>query len=455
MKARVTHPWVVTFCRLLFICVVAGTSLCSAYSVLTHEEIIDLLWDQQIKPLLLARFPNATPDELKTAHAYAYGGSVIQDIGYYPFGNHVFSDLTHYVRAGAFVRAMIDDSQDLNEYAFALGALSHYVADINGHPYINEAVGIAYPSLARLYGPEVPYDVDHKAHIRTEFGFDVLQVAKGRYAPENYHNFIGFEVSQSLLERAFLDTYGVKLSDVMPNEQLAINTYRRSVSRIIPEMTKVALLVKGEELQKEVPNFNRQRFLYRLSNADYQKSWGSGYQKPGPGAHVMAIFFEITPKVGPLRDIDFKEPTTKTEDLYFKSVNQTVDRYGKALQEIKNKDLQTPDIDLDTGKPTKRGEYPLADATYRELLDQLASNHFANMDSALRDDILKFYDGLGFPPPGARIDKCVVQRWSKTWIEVTQLRSFELLDAVPQPGIGTVTQNSPPSLNEVLSSCRE
>lgn len=169
----------------------------------------------------------------------------------------------------------------------------------------------------------------------------------------------------------------------------------------------------------------------------------------------MAVIFKVTPKVGPLRDIDFKEPTTKTEDLYFKSVNQTVDQYGKALQEVKNKNLQTPDIDLDTGKPTKRGEYPLADATYRELLDQLAADHFENMDDALRQDILKFYDGFGFPPPGTRIDKCVVQRWNKTWIEVTQLRSFELLDVVPQSGGGIEAQNLPPSLNAVSSSCGE
>lgn len=176
---------------------------CRAYSVLTHEEIIDLLWNQQIVPVLKSRFPDATPAELKAAHAYAYGGSVIQDIGYYPFGNHVFSDLTHYVRTGDFVQAMLDDAEDLNQFAFALGALSHYIADIHGHPYINLAVGIEYPKLAELYGPSVPYDVDHHAHLKVEFGFDVLQVAKGRYAPEQFHDFIGFEVSASLLERAF------------------------------------------------------------------------------------------------------------------------------------------------------------------------------------------------------------------------------------------------------------
>lgn len=455
MKVRVPRPSAVIFCCWLLTWLLASAPWCSAYSVLTHEEIIDLLWDQEIKPLLLARFPNATPDELKTAHAYAYGGSVIQDIGYYPFGNHVFSNLTHYVRAGDFVQALINDSQDIDDYAFALGALSHYVADINGHPYINLSVGIEYPKLAARYGPAVAYDVDHKAHIRTEFGFDVLQIAKGRYAPEDYHNFIGFQVATPLLEQAFYDTYGMKLSEVMPNEQLAINTYRRCVSNIVPEMTKVALLVKGDQLQREIPNFNRRRFLYHLSKADYEKSWGSGYQKPGPGAHVLAVLFTIIPKVGPLRDINFKEPTTRTEDLYFKSVNQTIDLYGKALQEVKNNNLQTREINLDTGNPTTRGEYPLADATYRELLDRLASDHFAQMNAALRVNILSFYDGFGFPPPGTRIDKDATERWRKTWIELIQLRSFVLLGPADQSNNATGAQGSALSFGAAASFSAE
>jgi hypothetical protein len=411
----------------------AAPPLCSAYSVLTHEEIIDLLWDGSIVPLLKSRYPNASPDQLKTAHAYAYGGSVIQDIGYYPFGNHVFSDLTHYVRTGDFVQAMLDDAEDLNQFAFALGALSHYIADIHGHPYINLAVGIEYPKLAEWYGPAVPYDVDHAAHLRVEFGFDVLQVAKGRYAPEQFHNFIGFEVSASLLERAFEDTYGMPLSDVMPKEELAINTYRRSISQILPEMTKVALLVKGEELRREVPNFNRQHFLYHLSRADYRKSWGGGYQQPGPGAHILAAMFKVLPKVGPLRAIDFKEPTARTENLYFKSVNETIDSFRNALHEVKADKLEHPNIDLDTGKPTKRDEYPLADATYRELLDELAYNGFRDMDDPLRDDLLEFYNGFAFPHPKyERLDKCVVERWRRTFVEVNQVRADNLLDSRPQ-----------------------
>lgn len=415
-------------CACLLACAVLVSSKSVAYSVLTHEEIIDLLWKDKIVPLLKTRFPDATDQDLIKAHAYAYGGSVIQDIGYYPFGNAEFSDMLHYVRSGDFVQAMLNDAQDLNEYAFAIGALSHYIADINGHPYINLAVGREYPDLARWYGPAVPYDVDHKAHLKTEFGFDVLQVAKGRYAPEDYHNFIGFEVSAPLLERAFEDTYGEKLTSVLPHEQLAINTYRRSISKIIPEMTKVALLVKGDELKREIPNFNRRHFLYHLSKAEYSRSWGTGYQEPGPGAHILAGIFKVVPKVGPMRALDFKEPTPETENLYFKSVNQTIDAFGKALSELKQQTLETPNIDLDTGKPTRRGEYPLADYTYREWLDELSQTRYYPLDAPVRHNLIYFYDSFGLPGQ-ARIDNCVAERWRKTWVELSSAHAANVLES--------------------------
>ncbi len=349
-----------------------------------------------------------------------------------PFGNHTFSDLTHYVRTGDFVQALLNDSQDLDEYAFAIGALSHYIADINGHPYINISVGLEYPELGARVRPSVPYDVDHKAHLRVEFGFDVLQVAKGRYAPDDFHNFIGFEVATSLLERAFYDTYRMKLTDIMPREDLAINTYRRSVSQILPEMTKVALLVKGKELQREIPNFNRRQFLYHLSRADYRKSWGTGYKKPGPGAYIMAGIFKLVPKVGPFRAIDFKEPTPRTENLYFKSVDQTVEQYAHALEAERGKTLQMPQIDLDTGKPTKRGEYPLADVTYRGLLDDLANQRFANVNEALRNDIVAFYAGFSVPSaPTPDVKSCVILRLQKTQMELEQLKAVNLQNPIP------------------------
>src|SRR4029077_11115873 len=245
------------------------SSLATSYSVLTHEEIVDLLWKDQIQPLLLKRFPGATEDDLRKAHAYAYGGCVIQDMGYYPFGNHYFSDLVHYVRSGDFVMALIQDSSDLNEYAFALGALAHYSSDNVGHPTINRVVAIEFPKLKRKYGNSVTYADDNKAHIRTEFGFDMVQVAKNRYTSDRYHDFIGFEVSKPLLARAFLETYNLKLEDVFGDVDVAIGSYRRGVSKMIPQMTRVALLSRRQEIVKDTPNFNQKQFLYYLSRANY------------------------------------------------------------------------------------------------------------------------------------------------------------------------------------------
>ena len=316
--------------------------LCGAYSVLTHEQVVDLLWKDSIQPLLVARFPNATPDDLLKAHAYAYGGSLVQDMGYYPFGSKLFSDLTHYVRSGDFVVNLVRDSSDLNEFAFALGALAHYSADNCGHPAVNRAVAIEFPKLAKKYGNVVTYEDDPKAHIRTEFGFDIVQVAKNRYTSDRYHDFIGFEMSKPLMERAFLETYGIPLTDAMANEDLAIGTFRRAISKVIPEMTRVALVSRRKELVQETPNFNAKKFRYYLSRSNYQKEWGKGYRRPTFGTRLLAFFLRIVPKIGPFKAVDFKIPTKQTEDLYIASVDQTLDNYKQLLHEVAPKILSYP-----------------------------------------------------------------------------------------------------------------
>src|SRR5882672_192261 len=303
----------------------------SGYSVLTHEQVVDLMWKDQLQPMLLKRFPGATDEELRKAHAYAYGGSLLQDMGYYPFGSKFFSDLVHYVRSGDFVEALLRDSSDLNEYAFALGALAHYVSDNSGHPTINRVVAIEFPKLRKKYGDSVTYGDDPKAHIRTEFGFDMVQVAKNRYTSDRYHDFIGFEVAKPLLERAFFETYALKLSDVFGDEDMAIGTFRRSVSNIIPEMTRVALLSRKDQMIKEDPTFDRKKFLYYLSRTNYQKEWGKGYRRPGLRQRILAWILKIMPKIGPFRALQFKIPTTQTEDMYIQSVNQTVEDFQTTL----------------------------------------------------------------------------------------------------------------------------
>ena len=382
---------------LMVVFVLISSDRSFGYSVLTHEEIVDLMWAQEIRPILLEQYPDLTEDQIREAHAYAYGGSVIQDLGYYPLGNKEFSNLTHYVRSGDFVLELIRASRDANEFAFALGALSHYASDIAGHPAINQSVAIAYPKLRAKYGISVRYAQDKTAHLKTEFGFDTLQVAKNRYASQQYHDFVGFKVSEPLLERVFPVIYGLELKDVLKNEGLAVGSYRFFISSLIPQMTRVALETHKKDLIRETPDFARQKFLYRLSRSDYEREAGKTYTKSGIGTRVLATILRCIPKVGPLKGMGFNNPTPHTEDLYIKSINVATNHYRTFLEEARANTLVLPNCDLDSGELTKAEEYSLADESYASLLAMLAIGKVNQTSPQLRDNILDYYSGTTLP----------------------------------------------------------
>ena len=356
-----------------------------AYSVLTHEAIIDSVWKDSIEKVLLKRFPRATADDLIHARAYAYGGCIMQDMGYYPLGSHFFTDLTHYVRSAEFVQTMLRDSRDINEYAFALGALAHYVADNMGHPTaINLAVPMLYPKVQKKFGEYVTFGDDPASHIKTEFAFDVLQAARGRYVSQAYHDFIGFEVSKPLLERAFPKTYGLKLEDVFDALDASIASYRKTVSKTIPKATKVAWELKKDDIVQSMPGTNIESFVYH-------------YRKPGLGTKLLAAVIRIVPKVGPLKAMAFHPPTPQTEKLFLQSFDMTVDRYRELLAAERAGRLHIPDENFDLGEPSKAGAYKLADETYAKLVEYLAERDFAGISPELRNDILSFYKDRNAP----------------------------------------------------------
>ena len=418
LKRSRIAPFIAILTSLLLL---TSSGTLQAFSVLTHEAIIDSAWKDSIRPLLLQRFPNATKEELKDAHAYAYGGSIIQDMGYYPFGSHLFSDLTHYVRTGDFVEALIRDSKDLNEYAFALGTMAHYAADNYGHRIaVNRSVPILYPKLQKKYGDVVTYDENPAAHLKTEFGFDVLQVAKGHYAPDAYHDYIGFEVAQPLLERAFEETYSIELKSIFTNYDLAVATYRYTVSGLIPKTTKVAWDLKKDDIQRATPGITEQKFLYHLSRASYEKNWKGKYQQPGFGTKLLAFFIRIVPKIGPFRTLSFRTPTPETEKMFEASFNETITNYGKLLEQQKTEGrVQLLNDNFDTGSVTGPGQYPLADKTYADLLDRLAKNHFAQMSPELRSAILSYYSDLNAPFSNKKNKK----NWKQVVRNVEELRN--------------------------------
>lgn len=416
-------------CLLILVLLLPGAPSLRAYSVLTHEAIVDAAWDDAIRPTLLKRFPDATPEELKEAHAYTYGGCAIQDVGYYPFGNKLFSDLVHYVRTGDFIEALLRDSSNIDEYAFALGALAHDAADTDGHRIaVNRAVPILYPKLGRKYGPEVTYDEDPAAHLKTEFAFDVLQVAKGHYAPDAYHDYIGFEVSQSLLERAFKETYSLDLKSLFTDYDLTIGTYRRGVSQVIPEMTKVAWQLKKDDIRKDIPGVTRQKFLYHLSRADYEHQWNTKYKKPGFGARLLAFLTRLIPKIGPFRTLTLRVPTPETDKLFMASFNATLHDYeGSLREERESGKVDLVNDNFDTGTTTRLGEYPLADKTYAELLNRLASSHFKDVSTELRTDLLDYYS-TSKPPPSRKKD---MKGWERTKRQLDELKAFTTEKAGP------------------------
>ena len=397
-----------------------------AYAVLSHEAIVDAAWETHIKPLLLKEFPQASEEDLSRAQAYAYGGAIIQDMGYYPYGSPFFSDLTHYIRSGDFIQALLRDAKDLNGYAFAIGALAHYAADNDGHRLgTNRAVPILYPGLRKKFGDSVAFEDNRLAHVKTEFGFDVLEIARERYAPDSYHDFIGFEVSRPVLEQAFRETYGLELKDVLVSEEKVLNSYRRDVSKLIPKATRIAWHLKKDEIRDDIPDATKKKFLFNLSRANYEREWGKDYRKPSPGERFLAFLYKLIPKFGPLKILQFRTPTPQTEQMFEASFNATLDRYRELLTEVREGKLDLPNNNFDTGEKTGPGKYRLNDEAHAELLDKLAENKFVGATSEVKAELLRFFA----EPDAPYATKRNAKAWTKVQTQLQQLKSARIAPA--------------------------
>lgn len=398
-----------------------------AYSFLTHENMIDVAWHDSIRPLLLARFPTVTQAQLHEARSYAYGGATIQDMGYYPFGHQFFSNLTHYVRSGEFVNNLFHDSQTVDEYAFAIGALAHYVGDNNGHRYAtNLSTPIEFPSLGKKFGPIVTYDQGPHQHVRTEFAFDVEQLSRQRFAPPGYLRSAGFNVPRRLLEQAFFDTYGLSLRSVLGRPYPAIQSYRSSDEKFLPKIAQAEVLIhrKGFPPEVDTPAFHQ--FTTRQSLTAAENKWGKFSRKPGFEVHLIAIIIRILPKVGAISDAAIRGPNAETNRWYIESVNRTIDNYEDLLRRLtKNpgKSLELTDRDLDTGNHVQPGAYRLTDRTYAQLLQRLTAQPDHSIPAGLRQNILDYY-----ADPNAPITtKKNLQAWKRVQTELITLRSMKTL----------------------------
>jgi hypothetical protein len=408
------------FLVILFAFVLLKPSSSKAYSVLTHEALIDASWDKNILPLLKLKYPKANDEELTKAHAYAYGGCLIADMGYFPFGSVYYTNLSHYVRSGDFVEALISEAENLNEYAFALGALCHYMGDKYGHSLAtNLVVPIVYPEMKEKFGSVVTYEENHIAHSRVEISFDVLETAKGNYASHNYHDFIGFEVARPVLERAFLKTYGQDINDVFGDLGLAIGTFRWSVKSLLPTITRTAWVLRRNDIKKQNPSANSHMFHYRMKKKDYIKEFGEQRQKPGFKAVVLSFLVRFLPKVGPLKALKFKDPGPEGEKLFIRSFDTVLVHYHEQLAKLEHGKISLQDVDYDTGRPTTIGEYGLADKTYSDLVLKLEGNKFNNLTAPLKKNILDFYNKTDTTLLAEKYSK----DWKKTYTAIQDIKT--------------------------------
>ena len=398
-KARMSDRLHPLLCRILPFLLLLCTANCFSYSVLTHEELIDLAWNGSIRPLLLAKFPGATETQLHEAHAYAYGGCLIQDMGYYPFGKVFFSNLTHYARAGDFVVWLLQNARTINEYAFAIGALSHYLGDSIGHSHaINPATAVEFPKLERKYGKSVAYDQSPHGHIRTEFAFDVQELRNHEFAPPSYLTFIGFKVPSKFLERGFRSIYGFDIRELVGRSRPALRSYRTSVRSIIPAFAKAEIVLHRNQFPPHPDDEAYRIFSTRVARTSYERHWKRKHYGPGIKAHLLAILVFLVPKIGGAADLAIKIPTPETDEWYLRSVNQTVDEFHKMLGELASDPdpaLSLANVDLDTGYTVRRGEYSLTDKTYDQLIERLTSKPDRPLPEALRKNILQFYATSG------------------------------------------------------------
>ena len=412
----------------LILCLLLACRPARAYSLLTHEQLIDLTWQSSIVPLLRSRYPGITREQLEEARSYAYGGCVIQDIGYYPFGDPFASDLTHYVRSGDFVVHLFRDAKDANQLAFAVGALSHYIGDNIGHSMaVNRAVPVEFPKLGAKYGPVVAYAQDRHAHVQTEFAFDINEIAHHRFAPVHYLRHVGLNVPTQQLAAAYYETYGLS-EDFSKAKTSRINVrgFRFAVRSFIPRIAYAITLLHRSHMPADPVGPESQKLDSEVAQIAAENDWDKYRKKAGIGTYTLAGFIFIVPKFGPLKLAAIKGPTAATEEEYVRSVNLSTDALSSAIARLVKPHQTLPNRDLDTGSRVRPGGYRLTDDTYAKLLHRLVEDPHHTIPPGLKADIQNYY-----AHPEAPID---TKKNPTQWAQVqSELQTLQAMPVSNQP----------------------
>ena len=452
---------------------ITGPRRANAYSLLTHEQLIDLTWDDSIVPLLLSRYPGLTPAQLNEARAYAYGGCVIQDIGYYPFGDRAFSNLTHYVRSGDFVVNLFRNARNANELAFAVGALSHYVGDSIGHSLAtNVAVPVEFPKLRRKYGAVVSYAEGEGQHVQVEFGFDIDEISHHHMAPLHYLRHIGLKVPVKQLALAYYQTYGLTDDFAGPRRRFNVREYRFATRTFIPRIAFAVTVLHRRHEPPEPDTPEAAAIIGEIDTTSAQCNWPQYRRKAGIETYMLAGLLAILPKFGPLRLAAVKNPSPATDAEYIHSVavslasmrrdlaRFTPPAYRRAhpatvavVKAVRSAEIPSstlprgpiaprrppdtrhplPNLDLDTGKVVQPGGYRLTDITYARLLHLLVRHAPQKIPPGIKHEIIAYYSSVDAPITTKRN----ARKWARVQADLAALAKMPTSTALePYPTYG-------------------
>jgi hypothetical protein len=362
--------WVLCCCRprLLVLALLLGAKPAAGFSALAHQAIVDSCWARGIAPVLEGHYPGATAAQLATARSFAYGGALLQDLGYFPGNAAFFSYLTHYVRTGDFVRALLDEARDRNELAFALGALAHYVADTEGHPTgANAVTELVFPKLRAHLGEGIPFAQAPRQHTQIEFAFDVAQVEARRYRSVEFHAGFGLQLSRRVLERAFYRTYGLPLKRVLPRTGLGLALFRFVATELLPAAARASQYRPAAQVRL-LPLPERQRYYQHINTSCFSRR-GARPDHLSIGMCGLVVLAKGLPRMGLVSQLAFRPLPLAAEATMRASFDQSLARYQLVLADLSG---PFPNMNLDTGQPTRADDYALADHTYSVLARRLA-----------------------------------------------------------------------------------
>ena len=296
--------------------------------------------------------------------------------------------------AGIFVQSLFQHVSTANEFAFAIGALSHYVGDSIGHAEAtNPSVAATFPKLRAKYGSSVNYAEGKHEHSQVEWAFDVNQAAKLRLAPALSVNSVGLAVPREQLAAAFYETYGIPLKEILSGPLPAMKAFRFGARTFLPNLTYAEALLHKEQFPADTSGPELEQYERQIGQLPSEEEWDQYRRKPGVGIHLLAGAIVILPKFGTLRMLAIKGPTEETERAYIASVNAATAALAVYLERLTEAklDMGLADRDLDTGKPVVPGGYPLTDKTYAQLLARITKVPSEPMPAGLKLDIIAYY----------------------------------------------------------------